>query len=669
MRKFISFLLVFTVGLTVFAENGSDSFEFVNQDLKDIVYILSGRLDTPVICDETVTGKGTLLYKGNSHSSINDVFQAFLKSNRLYVKKTETLWTVSKIKVETSQASPVLLLNTDCFDSTLKEIFQQISLESGTSIIFETLPSEKTDIHLSSKTPYETVKALMESHEDFVVSEKDNLILVSRKFSKSGSSFAGASTDFCQIALENGLYSGAIKDAEASGVLEKLFELQRADYSSFLGTREKIDALTFSKRTFEQVLTLILEQINGEFTKDKDIWYLFPNRSATGEKQAKSKEFKWKLYNLNNIKASDALQILQQRFPEIEFLQTNKYGLAFFSKKETEKHVEDLLSAIDQKEQIHKVQLKHIKTKELLEHLPPSAVKDDITETGNEDIFFFNGTPEKLALFLEDLEVIDRPRKLIRYDLLILQYTKGSSLSWGISQGVKNIEKGDRNCITGELGNVLNINFDLITHFGLLFSEKINAALAANEAYVYADTTLYGLEGEKISFKNTSTYRYRDITQGKDEALSSITREINSGLLLDIDGWVSGEGIITMDVKASVSKQGTDLSKNTGNPPPTSEKYITTKVRAKSGEAVILSGLSQSDETLSTQGAPLLSKIPILGGLFKNLDKTKEKTEMTLYLVPHIEESADELKKTDWQEKAFNLAFSRLEESNNKEAM
>lgn len=42
---------------------GTDQqYEFVNQELRDIVYILSLRSGFPLICDDTVTGTGSFLY-------------------------------------------------------------------------------------------------------------------------------------------------------------------------------------------------------------------------------------------------------------------------------------------------------------------------------------------------------------------------------------------------------------------------------------------------------------------------------------------------------------------------------------------------------------------------------------------------------------------------------
>ena len=105
--------------------------------------------------------------------------------------------------------------------------------------------------------------------------------------------------------------------------------------------------------------------------------------------------------------------------------------------------------------------------------------------------------------------------------------------------------------------------------------------------------------------------------------------------------------MITSSITASVSRQGADLSSKTGNPPPTSEKIITTQVRAKSGEPIVLTGLVQDEESSAQEGVPLLSQIPGLGLLFKSKAKTKEHTEMVIYLVPHWEQDDADCKKDE----------------------
>jgi type II secretory pathway component GspD/PulD (secretin) len=217
------------------------------------------------------------------------------------------------------------------------------------------------------------------------------------------------------------------------------------------------------------------------------------------------------------------------------------------------------------------------------------------------------------------------------------------------------------------LGSVLDFHLDVVSAFGLKFAASLQSAINENRAQVFADTTLHGVSGGTINFVNTNTYRYRDNNINPETGTpiyTGVTREIASGLKIDVTGWISGDGIITSKVTASISRQGADLSSSTGNPPPTSEKIITTEVLGKSGEPIVLSGLIQNEETWSEKRTPWISKIPLLGWLFKSNNRTTEKTEMVIYLVPHWEndEEMDSEKNSVMDFKTRMLKAADLEE-------
>ena len=194
---------------------------------------------------------------------------------------------------------------------------------------------------------------------------------------------------------------------------------------------------------------------------------------------------------------------------------------------------------------------------------------------------------------------------------------------------------------------MMDLSLDVVGVFGLHFAAELQAQINESRAQVFADTTLNGVSGSTISFQNTNTYRYRDNNLDPETGkpvYSGVTKEIASGLKLEVTGTVTGDGMITSKITASMSRQGKDLSSSTGNPPPTSEKVITTEVRARSGEAVVLSGLIQNEENESQSRVPFLSKIPLLGLLFKAKAKSSEKTELVIYLVPSAE---TKVKKTE----------------------
>jgi type II secretory pathway component GspD/PulD (secretin) len=61
-----------------------------------------------------------------------------------------------------------------------------------------------------------------------------------------------------------------------------------------------------------------------------------------------------------------------------------------------------------------------------------------------------------------------------------------------------------------------------------------------------------------------------------------------------------------------------------------------TKVRMKSGETLIVGGLKTKREVLKTEGIPILSRIPILGLVFKNHRKVLEERDTLFFVTPYI---------------------------------
>jgi general secretion pathway protein D len=301
----------------------------------------------------------------------------------------------------------------------------------------------------------------------------------------------------------------------------------------------------------------------------------------------------------------------------------------------------EFLAIVDQRPASIPVRLKYLNADQLMSYLPPSVGKENITQTGDPSLVFFSGPEAKAEVFFEELELLDKPVPQIRYDLLVIQYQHGDSETYGFSFDADLTEDGMTNAFLGSIGQLLNLNFNIVSTFGYMFALKLNLDIGASQAHVLADTTLNGLSGQALKFQNTNTYRYRDVEIDPDtgeQRGTGVTREITSGLIIDIEGWVSGDGMITMDVSATVSKQGANTtSGSSGSLPTTSEKIVNTHVRTPSGQPVVIGGLIQQDSEESVKKLPLLGDFPIVGKAFQQRTASIENTELAIYIVPFVE--------------------------------
>ena len=635
MKNFkFTFLVCLLVALRASCLFAELAFEFVNQDVQEMVYILSLEKGFPIVCDDTVTGKGSFRFSG---TSFDTAFASFLQSNRLYVKKEADRWLVSRIRIVPLEDEG--LFDVDAFDAVPSRLFEQLSVDCGITLVHDVLPATPVTLHVRSVDAGTAAALIMRNFTGYGVTAEDGLITVEKEAlplqsAASASLYAGQQT---AVTEKDGTYSADLTAAPLNAVLNSFASAAGIEFCSLVKQDSVVSRCRFQDRSLEDALSLICAQASAAWTVHEGLYVFFSEGSA--DRQLSGNGRNWQYFDLHFITGQEALPSVKARFPSLNVTVLSDSVLMADCTVSGAAEIRAFLDVFDKADSSHVVQLKYVSTAYFLEHLPPCVTRSQFTDAGRGSMLFFSGSDEAYAALEEALVWIDVPSERISYDLLIVQVQKSASENWNASLGASPIKPGSYTDMSATLSPFSMFNIDVVAAFGWTFAAGLQAAIADNKAEIYADTVLHGVSGTPISFRNTNTYRYRDpyvdSETGKNTG-SGVTREIVSGLVLDVTGWVSGDGMITTKVNASISRQGADVSAS-GNPPPTTEKIVTTEVRGKSGEVIVLSGLIQDDTTTSDDRTPFLSKIPLLGWLFKNHRKTEEKNEMYIYLVPHLD--------------------------------
>jgi type II secretory pathway component GspD/PulD (secretin) len=138
---------------------------------------------------------------------------------------------------------------------------------------------------------------------------------------------------------------------------------------------------------------------------------------------------------------------------------------------------------------------------------------------------------------------------------------------------------------------------------------------------------------------NTETNETTGVTTTTGTAQS-----LSYGLIFGVNGWLSGDGMITMTVSATVSRsaESSSTSSKADNVlPNTTERVINTQLRVEAGKPVVISGLLQKEKIKTVSQVPILGSIPLLGTLFRTTTEKDNVTELTIYILPHIIPLAD----------------------------
>ena len=110
------------------------------------------------------------------------------------------------------------------------------------------------------------------------------------------------------------------------------------------------------------------------------------------------------------------------------------------------------------------------------------------------------------------------------------------------------------------------------------------------------------------------------------------------GIILQVTPFINSSGMVEMIVSPQISQlsdQSVTVSAGVSIPV-IDTRSADTVVVTPDGQTVIIGGLMQNQKTQTESKVPLLGDIPLLGNLFKRKIKTNTKTELLIFLTPHI---------------------------------
>src|SRR5690554_541269 len=108
---------------------------------------------------------------------------------------------------------------------------------------------------------------------------------------------------------------------------------------------------------------------------------------------------------------------------------------------------------------------------------------------------------------------------------------------------------------------------------------------------------------------------------------------IDAGINLIFSPWVSSDGMITLEVNPKISSIGESVF---GSFPSINTREADTTIRLSDGQTFAIGGLIQDDIIENMSRIPILAEIPIFGKLFEHRDERHEKTEIIIFITPHI---------------------------------
>jgi len=173
------------------------------------------------------------------------------------------------------------------------------------------------------------------------------------------------------------------------------------------------------------------------------------------------------------------------------------------------------------------------------------------------------------------------------------------------------------------------------------FITSLRALKQVNDTKILSNPKLLVTNNEeaKIHIGDTIPYIISTTTGSGDNAVTSEdVRFVDVGLQLSVTANINDEGYMTMRLKPEISNVVSYITSKGGGIPQINKTEVETSVIVKDGMTIIMGGLKADSKTHVKKGFPVLMDIPLVGKMFSATNDAIQKTEIVIFITPHIVE-------------------------------
>ena len=216
----------------------------------------------------------------------------------------------------------------------------------------------------------------------------------------------------------------------------------------------------------------------------------------------------------------------------------------------------------------------------------------------------------------------------------------GANFSFGTNAGSTLAEDVLGATTESSLRIVKDINIDSLLAF-IQSHGKTNTISNPRILAINNQTAIISI-GQQIYYKiqKTTTITQNATTQTQDEEVDSIF----AGIVVDITPAISEDNEIILKINKSITKLVSDTKSAQSSttltsrtiPPDLEKQEISTVIKAKNGEKIVLGGLISNNTQNGTSGIVGLKNLPFFGKLFGTKSVNEIKDELVIIITPKV---------------------------------
>ena len=274
--------------------------------------------------------------------------------------------------------------------------------------------------------------------------------------------------------------------------------------------------------------------------------------------------------------------------------------------------------------------------------LSASAADIRIQAEESSNSLLIRATAADYQLITQVLSGVDLRPLQVLIEVMIAEVTRTRDLNVGVTvNDVSNNPKtengttvrGSQQSLAGARDFILQLTGG---RGGVNFDIALNALQQRGDVRVLSMPVIIAENNREAILNVGSSRPFVQVSQsalGGAGGVVETVQYIDVGTVLTITPTINPDGYVNLQVQQTANSATNEIQFNA---PVINKREATTQVFIRDGQTTVIGGLADNVQSNNSSGIPGLSRIPGLGWLFGNKQRTRTASELFLFLTPHV---------------------------------
>ncbi|HEU4628953.1 MAG TPA: secretin N-terminal domain-containing protein [Gemmatimonadaceae bacterium] len=273
--------------------------------------------------------------------------------------------------------------------------------------------------------------------------------------------------------------------------------------------------------------------------------------------------------------------------------------------------------------------------------LSNSAGEIRIVAEPSSNSLLVRATPQDWALVQQLVQTIDLRPLQVLIEVTIAEVRRTSELNVGVSGTATHTDRGDATPdVVAKLPSSASARDFVLALAGangtIDFDVALNALASRGDLRVLSLPIIIAQNNKEAVLNVGSSRPFVQVSQSgvlDPTAVVQTIQYLDVGTVLTITPTINADGYVNLQVSQQANSATNEIQIDA---PVLSKREATTQVFVRDGQTTVIGGLADNTRDHSRSGIPLLSRLPLIGGLFGNTSHNDVTSELFLFLTPHV---------------------------------